>query len=185
MRSIPILVLVACSLTVAPAAAQSHVGGHHGGTASAPYAGLETRRIKALSPQQIADLGAGRGMGLALPAELNGYPGPLHVLDLADALGLTVEQRSRTQALMDAMRAERIPIGVRIVGEETALDGLFAERTVTPASLRDATRLIAASQGTLRAAHLRYHLLMAELLTPDQIAEYGRLRSYGPAMAIP
>ena len=185
MRSILILALVASALSGVTATAQNHVGGHHSGSAAAPYAGLDMRRIKALSPQQIADLQAGRGMGLALPAELNGYPGPVHVLELTEALGLTVEQRSRSQALTDAMRAETIPIGVRIVGEEAALDGLFAERTITPARLRDATRLIATSQGDLRAAHLRYHLLMAELLTPDQIARYNRLRGYGPAMAMP
>src|SRR6266849_3579115 len=55
------------------------------GTASAqsqqPYAGLQTRPIKAISEQQIADLKAGRGMSLALAAELNGYPGPKHVLE--------------------------------------------------------------------------------------------------------
>ena len=45
-----------------------------------PYAGMQARPVKALSDQQIADLKAGRGMGLALPAELNGYPGPSHVL---------------------------------------------------------------------------------------------------------
>jgi len=39
-----------------------------------PYAGLQNRSIKTLSDQQIADLNAGRGMGLALAAELNGYP---------------------------------------------------------------------------------------------------------------
>jgi hypothetical protein len=37
---------------------------------------LEQRDIKTLSNQQIADLRAGRGMGLALAAELNGYAGP-------------------------------------------------------------------------------------------------------------
>ena len=36
----------------------------------------------------MADLRAGRGMGLALAAELNGYPGPAHVLELADKLDL-------------------------------------------------------------------------------------------------
>jgi len=41
-----------------------------------PYAGMQSRPIKALSEQQIGDLKAGRGMGLALPAELNGYPVP-------------------------------------------------------------------------------------------------------------
>lgn len=67
------------------------------GTASAqqhgqaPYAGLQQRSVKALSDQQIGDLRAGRGMGLALAAELNGYPGPLHVLEFAEKLGLTAQ----------------------------------------------------------------------------------------------
>ena len=51
-----------------------------------PYAGMQARPIKALSSEQIADLKAGRGMGLALTAELNGYPGPAHLLELADKL---------------------------------------------------------------------------------------------------
>ena len=47
-----------------------------------PYAGMDTRAIKTLSDKDIADLNAGRGMGLALAAELNGYPGPSHALSL-------------------------------------------------------------------------------------------------------
>jgi hypothetical protein len=58
-----------------------------------PYAGLQARPIKALSEQQVADLRAGRGMGLALAAELNGYPGPLHVLELSKELDLGQSQR--------------------------------------------------------------------------------------------
>ena len=52
--------------------------------AQSPCAGMQARSIKALSEQQVADLKAGRGMGLALSAELNGYPGPAHVLELSD-----------------------------------------------------------------------------------------------------
>ncbi len=47
--------------------------------AQSPYAGMQARPIKALSAEQIADLKAGRGLSLALAAELNGYPGPRHV----------------------------------------------------------------------------------------------------------
>ena len=65
--------------------------------AQSPYVGMQTRSIKALSDQQIADLKAGRGMGLALPAELNGYPGPAHVLELADQLGLFRRTKSPHQ----------------------------------------------------------------------------------------
>src|SRR5262245_40334747 len=92
---------IALVLATAPAAAQSHQ----------PYAGLESRPIKALSAQQIADLRAGRGMGLALAAELNGYPGPAHVLELADRLALSDEQRAKVQALFDAMKSEAVPLG--------------------------------------------------------------------------
>ena len=70
-------------------------------SAQIPYAGMQTRPIKALSDQQIADLRAGRGMGLALAAELNGYPGPSHVLELADRLELSTDQRARVQRLFD------------------------------------------------------------------------------------
>ena len=77
--------------------------------AQTPYAGLQTRPIKALSDQQVADLKAGRGMGLALAAELNGYPGPSHLLELAVQLGLSDPQKTRIQGLFEAMKAE-IPV---------------------------------------------------------------------------
>lgn len=64
------LLLLAASLLLTASAA--------GAESSHPYAGMERRPIKALSQQQIDDLRAGRGMGLALAAELNGYPGPSH-----------------------------------------------------------------------------------------------------------
>jgi Spy/CpxP family protein refolding chaperone len=140
---------------------------------------MEHRTVKALSDQQIADLRAGRGMGLALPAELNGYPGPVHVLELADRLGLTREQRTRVQELHTAMKAESVPLGERLIVQETDLDRQFATKSVTPASLQAATAEIGASQGALRGAHLRYHLSTLEVLTPEQIRRYGELRGYG------
>ncbi len=148
--------------------------------AASPYAGMERRAVKALSEQQIAEFKAGRGMGLALAAELNGYPGPSHVLELADALHLTPEQRSRTKALFEAMKAETIPFGERIIADELTLDHLFADKRVTQPLLDDATARIGAAQGALRGAHLRYHLAMAKLLTPTQIAQYRELRGYTP-----
>ena len=169
---------------VQPAAAQDHrgVATQRQGGASAPtpspYAGMENRHVKALSDQQIADLQAGRGMGLSLAAELNGYPGPLHVLELADGLQLSDMQRTRTKALLEAMKAETTPIGERIIEEETALDRLFAEKRVTSASLAAVTARIGAAQGELRAAHLRYHFAMFEVLSPAQIAQYAKLRGY-------
>jgi hypothetical protein len=42
-------------------------------------------------------------MGLALAAELNGYPGPIHVLELGDQLNLSSVQ-SRGRAYSSSMR---------------------------------------------------------------------------------
>jgi Spy/CpxP family protein refolding chaperone len=143
-----------------------------------PYTGLQVRAVKALSEQQIADLRAGRGMGLAMPAELNSYPGPMHVLEHAVALSLTAEQRERTAALIATMKAEAIPLGERLIEQETKLDELFAKREITPASLQTATAEIGATQARLRETHLKYHLAMRDLLTAEQIEKYQVLRGY-------
>jgi Spy/CpxP family protein refolding chaperone len=149
--------------------------------AQSPYAGLQTRPIKALSAEQIADLKAGHGMGLALPAELNGYPGPRHLLDLADRLGLSPSQKDALQAMFDAMTAEAIPIGERLIAQETELDGLFSKRQATAETVAAATVAIAETQAKLRNAHLKYHLATVALLQPEQIERYQQLRGYGDA----
>jgi len=144
-----------------------------------PYAGMEQRSIKSLSDEQIADLRAGRGMGLALAAELNGYPGPAHVLENADALALSPEQRARTQALFDTMNAEAVPVGEQLIAEEARLDRLFAERRIDDASLAEITREIGLTEARLRQTHLKYHLAMMDVLSPSQIDAYRKLRGYG------
>ncbi|MBX6743789.1 MAG: Spy/CpxP family protein refolding chaperone [Acetobacteraceae bacterium] len=175
--------LLAATLAAGPALAQHHPSGAHAPDrpAASPYAGIQARPIKALSDQQLDDLRAGRGMGLALAAELNGYPGPAHVLELAEALALSAEQRDRTRALREAMTTEAVPLGERLIAEEAALDRAFATRSITPASLEAMTAAIGRSQATLRAAHLRYHLAMVEVLTPEQRRRYGELRGYSGA----
>ena len=64
-----------------------------------PYAGQQDRVIKSLSQHEINGLRKGKGMGLAKAAELNHYPGPLHVLDEAEKLSLTNEQLNKTRIL--------------------------------------------------------------------------------------
>jgi hypothetical protein len=146
--------------------------------AQTPYAGMQARSIKALSDQQIADLRAGRGTGLALAAELNGYPGPGHLLELADEIGLSEAQRNGARSMFEAMKAETIPIGERLIAQEAALDKLFAEHAITPETLSAATARIGATQSQLRAAHLKYHLLTVAILEPSQIQQYSALRGY-------
>jgi hypothetical protein len=80
--------------------------------------------------------------------------------------------------LFDAMKREAVPLGERLIAAETALDRQFADRTITASSLGEATRDIAAVQGELRLAHLKYHLATLELLTPDQATRYSTLRGY-------
>jgi len=150
-----------------------------GAQAQTPYAGMQTRAIKALSEQQVGDLKAGRGMGLALAAELNGYPGPAHVLELADKLGLSPEQQGEVQRLFNSMKAEALPLGARLIEQEAELDRQFANRTVTPESLKASTATVAATQGVLRETHLKYHLSTAALLSPAQMVKYAELRGYG------
>jgi hypothetical protein len=170
------ILLATLALIAAPVAADTTHHVPHG--TDTPYAGLEARDIKALSPEQMADLRAGRGMGLALAAELNGYPGPRHVLDLADDLGLSPEQHRRTAGLFAAMQHETSAIGERLIEAERALDRLFAEGRATPQSLSLATADAARLEGELRAAHLRYHLATVEVLTPEQVHRYKWLRGY-------
>jgi hypothetical protein len=143
-----------------------------------PYAGQEQRAIKALSDQQIDDLKNGRGMGLALTAELNGYPGPLHVLELADRLALTADQKASVQRLFESMKQESVPLGVKLIEQEQELERLFAARAITPDTLRAATSAIAATQGQLRESHLKYHVSTAALLTQSQMQQYAVLRGY-------
>jgi len=143
-----------------------------------PYAGMQVRPIKALSDQQIADLKAGRGMGLALAAELNGYPGPSHLLELSDQLGLSADQRATINGLFEAMKADAIPLGENLISQEAALDSLFAHHTVTPETLQSATAAIGETQAKLRDAHLKYHLSTKAILQPQQLQRYAELRGY-------
>jgi Spy/CpxP family protein refolding chaperone len=152
-------------------------------TSPSPYAGQQAREIKALSSVEQADLLAGKGMGLAKAAELNGYPGPAHVLELAADLGLSAEQRQRTQAVWQAMDARARTLGQQVVDAERELDTLFASRQATRERLAAQLDRIGALQAQLRAAHLEAHLEQARILTPEQTQRYVALRGYSGASA--
>jgi Spy/CpxP family protein refolding chaperone len=145
---------------------------------AAPYAGQQTRSIKALSDREITELETGQGMGLAKAAELNGYPGPAHVLEHAEALGLNAHQRSATQALFDEHKARARRLGAELLEKERALDRAFAAREIDPATLARLTRGIGELQAQLREEHLRTHLAQTALLEPRQVQRYAVLRGY-------
>ena len=151
--------------------------------ARSPYAGQETRGIKSLSEREVQDYLAGRGMGLAKAAELNHYPGPAHVLELADRLGLSPDQKTRTQALFKQMESKARDLGKALVEEEGRLDRTFASRTISREQLKSSLGEIAKLQGELRQAHLEAHLTQAEILTHEQVRKYVELRGYGSGAA--
>jgi Spy/CpxP family protein refolding chaperone len=148
------------------------------GQQPSPYADAGSDSVRTLTTEEVRLLLSGEGMGLARPAELNGYPGPRHVLDLADSLQLTAEQRAETGKLFIGMREEAIAAGRRVLKAERALDAGFAAGA--PESELDRLARVAASRrGDLRWVHLRTHLRMREILTAQQRHAYDRLRGYG------
>jgi Spy/CpxP family protein refolding chaperone len=160
--------------------AQGQHAGHAHGSASTPYTGFQHRKIKALSAEQMADLRAGRGMTSALAAELNGYPGPLHVLELADKLSLTAAQRATMEGLITTMRQDAVAAGEALIMAEAELDKLFAAGQADEASLTAKMHLVTHAQGQVRLIHLRTHLPARATLTAEQIALYSQLRGYRP-----
>ena len=143
-----------------------------------PYTGDKSRALKALSPEDIAALREGRGMGLSKPAELNRHPGPRHVLDLAAELNLTPAQRREIQAIFDRMHTQAVALGERIVAQEHALEKLFMHAPARAPAVRQVTTDIGRLNGMLRFVHLQAHIDTTKALTPTQIASYDRLRGY-------
>jgi Spy/CpxP family protein refolding chaperone len=145
---------------------------------TSPYAGMAHAEIKALSADEQAMLLDGKGMGFAKAAELNGYPGPAHVLELSAQLELTAKQIEQTRAVFERMQADARADGAALVEAERALDRLYASRTATAASVNGQLARIEATRAHLRGVHLNAHLAQADLLTTAQIARYSALRGY-------
>lgn len=143
-----------------------------------PYRALLSGEIRGIDDQTIEDYLTGKGMGLALPAELNGYPGPRHILDLADELELTAEQNAQIQALFDQMEPEAIRLGQEILAAEAALEADFREQTIKETGLEDQLQAIGQREGQLRYVHLSTHLATIEILSPHQVTLYNALRGY-------
>jgi hypothetical protein len=107
------------------------------------------------------------------------------VLELADALELDAAQRRRVDELFQAMKAETIVLGEKLIAAEAGLDRQFAAKTITETTLTDAVHDLALLQGSLRTAHLKYHLATLDVLSADQVERYGQLRGYAGDAAKP
>ena|SRR5688500_11992111 len=143
-----------------------------------PYAGEHQRSIKALSADETEQYLSGAGMGYAKPAELNRYPGPMHVLELADKIGLSAEQRALTARLMQDHKAHARELGAKVVAAERDLDELFRTGRANPRDLASKVRAAAAARGEYRLSHLETHRRMRALLSDEQVARYDALRGY-------
>jgi Spy/CpxP family protein refolding chaperone len=163
------MLLVVLLLTCAGASAQE---------AHKPYAGQEAREIKALPAEEVESLLNGEGAGMAKAAELNHYPGPKHVLELADKLKLSDAQAAGVREAFGRMRAEALRLGRLVVEREREFDQLFARREIDAGKLQTLSREIGLLRADLRVAHLRAHLETRALLTPEQVKLYDELRGY-------
>jgi len=166
------LLLVLSSCLPLPTLAQHNHAGH------TPYAGMQTRAIKSLSDNDIEELRGGGGWGLALPAELNGMPGPAHLLELKDQIPLDADQVQKVQALFDQMKQDAIPAGERLIAAEAAIEAGFAKAEVEDALLRRLLAEAESARTALRFIHLSQHYKTVPLLRPEQIQRYKVLRGY-------
>ncbi len=170
-----LVLLHGLAIAIAPTFVQAQ---DHSGHASA-YAGLETRAIKSLSEADMDELRRGGGWGLALAGELNGFPGPVHLLELRDEIRLTAGQVKAIQKIHDQMRAEAIAAGARLIEAEKAIDAAFQAGGLDAPRLRSLIANAEAARAELRFIHLSRHLSTPPLLTEEQIARYNMLRGYG------
>jgi Spy/CpxP family protein refolding chaperone len=145
---------------------------------SSKYAGEEKREIKSLSETDIEELKNGKGWGLAKAAELNGMPGPAHLLEMKDEIDLSVNQVQTIESLYKKMKQEAIPLGLELIELERKLNSHFANRTITPEIINILLESVAQIQKKLRYVHLITHLKTPNILTPEQIALYNKLRGY-------
>jgi Spy/CpxP family protein refolding chaperone len=171
MKRIALLVIL---LFPMPTLAQDHA-------VHSSYAGFEAREIKTLSDADLDDLRRGAGWGLALSAELNGVPGPSHLLELQDQIGLSADQVSAIEAIFAAMQSEAQEAGLRFIEAEAAIEAAFRAGNLEQDQLRALIETSAAARAELRYIHLVRHLDTPPLLSPEQIAQYNALRGYGKA----
>lgn len=147
---------------------------------ASPYAGFETREIKSLSDTDLEELRRGGGWGLALPAELNGVPGPAHLLELREEIPLSDDQVDAIRQIFEDMQTEAVAAGERLIAAEEAIENGFRGGGLEAAELQVLIAEGERARADLRFIHLSRHLMTPPLLSAAQIARYNALRGYGP-----
>jgi Spy/CpxP family protein refolding chaperone len=173
--------LTAIGATNAAAQSQQHnmQGGH------SPYAGQQDRTITSLSADDQKALSQGEGWGLAKPAELNGVPGPAHLLELADKIGMSPQQVQAVQKLFKDMKVQAIALGQEYMAAEQALDDYFKSGQLNDQVLRQKVDQAEQALANLRFLHLSYHHRTLDVVTPEQVKQYNDLRGYSAVLSDP
>ena len=169
MNKLLLLALLTSSLSLSISASTQH---------KSNYVGQENREIKSLSSDDISELLSGAGWGLAKPAELNGVPGPKHVLEMSARIDLTKAQTEAISNIFDNMLSEAIVLGTEYVDAERVLGQMFKSRKVNYQTLQNQLTKIASIRSKLRFVHLSKHLDTLEVLSEGQIKLYNELRGY-------
>jgi len=172
--------LLALSLLVPMAACAQHSGPVPSRASGAPHHATPGAEIPGLGADEIVELREGGGMGLARVADVQGYPGPRHVLDAwaAGSLPLSKEQVTQVQEIVRAMELEARRVGGLVLDSERELALAFGSGAIDVTSLRPRLERIAALRGELRAVHLDAHLATRAVLHPAQLARYAELRGH-------
>lgn len=153
------------------------------GGKSDPAAAQNYRDMKSLSAQEIDDLLNARGTAFTRVAELNGYPGPAQIIELAGDLGLSDDQTKALQDIKWRVDAVATSLGSEILEIEAELDRLFAGRTATKPRVNSMVTAVSGLSASLRAVHLAGHLDATAVLHPWQLGRYNELRGYYIATA--
>ena len=125
--------------------------------------------------EELASLERGEGFGMGMAADRNGYPGPRHVIDLAADLRLTAEQRAAMEKLFAGMHEKALARGKEFFEAQARLEQMFRDGR-PEADLREQAFRVDSIHAELRWIHLSAHLAAQKILTPQQIAQYTRLR---------
>ena len=158
--------------------AQQHQHGEQHNNFRSLYAEQLDSPVRGLSSSEVDNLLNGKGAGYARMAELNGYPGLRHVLDLSSELKLSAQQTEEIEVAFEQMQSQAKSLGKTIVSKEQELSEAFASGKITNTELEKQTQELARLYGELRKTHLQAHLEINPLLSAEQIKKYNQIRGY-------